>query len=42
MFSELLEQNGIRLNVIGRRELLPPAVQAAIEKAEGMTRNNDK
>ncbi|OJA16699.1 hypothetical protein AZE42_07706 [Rhizopogon vesiculosus] len=38
----LLSQHGIRLNVLGQRELLPSHVQAAIEKAEGMTRQNTR
>ncbi|KAI0701314.1 Decaprenyl diphosphate synthase-like protein [Cytidiella melzeri] len=40
--GELLEQHGIRLNVVGRKDLLPPAVQEAVKKAEDLTRNNDK
>jgi ditrans,polycis-polyprenyl diphosphate synthase len=40
--SELLEQHGIRLNVIGRKDHLPPNVQAAVKKAEDLTRNHDK
>lgn len=39
--SEILDRHGVRLNVLGRRELLPPSVQAAIEKAENMTRHNN-
>lgn len=38
--SEILDRHGVRLNVLGRRELLPPTVQVAIEKAENMTRHN--
>jgi ditrans,polycis-polyprenyl diphosphate synthase len=41
-FSALLSKYGIRLNVLGQRELLPSHVQAAIEKAEGMTRHNTR
>lgn len=37
-----LDQHGIRLNALGRRELLPPNVRAAVEKAEEMTRKNSK
>ena len=40
--SGLLDQYGVRLNVIGRTELLPKSVQAAIHKVENMTRHNDK
>ncbi|KAG9315859.1 putative undecaprenyl diphosphate synthase-domain-containing protein [Chiua virens] len=37
----ILDRHGVRLNVLGRRELLPPNVQVAIEKAENMTRHNN-
>ncbi|KAI0087328.1 Di-trans-poly-cis-decaprenylcistransferase [Irpex rosettiformis] len=40
--GELLDQYGIRLNIIGKKDLLPPAVQAAVKKAEDMTRHNNK
>ncbi|KAF8548175.1 Di-trans-poly-cis-decaprenylcistransferase [Imleria badia] len=39
--GELLDKHGVRLNVLGRRELLPQSVQAAVEKAEKMTRHNN-
>ena len=39
---ELLDKYGVRLNVIGKTELLPPAVQAAVKRAEDLTRSNDK
>ena len=39
--SEILDRHGVRLNVLGRRELLPPNVQVAIGKAEKMTRHNN-
>jgi len=39
--GEILDRHGVRLNVLGRRELFPPNVQVAIEKAENMTRHND-
>ncbi|KAH7906657.1 Decaprenyl diphosphate synthase-like protein [Hygrophoropsis aurantiaca] len=38
----LLEQYGMRLCVLGKRELLSPAVQAAAEEAENRSRHNDK
>ncbi|KAG6328442.1 hypothetical protein ID866_10647, partial [Astraeus odoratus] len=38
--GHILDQYGVRLNVLGRRSLLPRNVQLAIEKAEGMTRHN--
>ncbi|KAF8443017.1 Decaprenyl diphosphate synthase-like protein [Boletus edulis BED1] len=39
--GEILDRHGVRLNVLGRRELLPENVQIAIEKAENMTRHNN-
>ena len=38
--SEILDRYGVRLNFLGRRELLPPYVQVEMEKAENMTRDN--
>ncbi|GJE99907.1 undecaprenyl diphosphate synthase family protein [Phanerochaete sordida] len=38
----MLDQHGIRLNALGRRDMLPPNVRAAVEKAEEMTRKNNK
>ncbi|KAI0767900.1 Di-trans-poly-cis-decaprenylcistransferase [Irpex lacteus] len=40
--GDLLDQYGIRLNVVGKKELLPPAVQEAVKKAEDLTRHNNK
>lgn len=40
--SDLLHQYGVRLNILGRTSLLPPNVQAAIRKAEELTRDNDR
>lgn len=40
--SDLLHQYGVRLNVLGKTSLLPPNVQAAIRKAEELTRDNDR
>ncbi|KAF8548173.1 Di-trans-poly-cis-decaprenylcistransferase [Imleria badia] len=39
--GELLDKHGVRVNVLGRRELLSKSTQAAIEKAEKMTRHNN-
>ncbi|KIL66985.1 hypothetical protein M378DRAFT_322594 [Amanita muscaria Koide BX008] len=39
--GDLLDEYGVRLNVIGKRELLPESVQRAVDKAETMTRHND-
>lgn len=40
--SALLDEYGVRLNVLGRKELLPEGVQRAVEKAEKLTRHNDR
>ena len=40
--SDLLDQDGVRLNVLGKKELLPLAVQKAARTAEDMTRHNDR
>jgi len=40
--GQLLDTHGVRLNVLGKTELLPPSVQAAVRKAEDMTRHNDR
>ena len=41
-FSDLLDEYGVRLNVIGKKSLLPISVQRAVEKAESLTRHNDR
>jgi len=41
-YSDLLDEYGVRLNVIGRKELLPATVQNAVAKAENMTRHNKR
>jgi ditrans,polycis-polyprenyl diphosphate synthase len=40
--GSLLARYGVRLNVLGRTELLPPAVRAAVREAEDMTRTHDR
>jgi len=40
--SELLERYGVRVNIIGRVEMLPEDVQEAVRHAENMTRQNTK
>ncbi|KAF5372885.1 hypothetical protein D9758_001515 [Tetrapyrgos nigripes] len=40
--GELLDKYGVRLNVIGRTELFPENLQAAVRKAEDITRNNSR
>ncbi|KAI0717621.1 Di-trans-poly-cis-decaprenylcistransferase [Fomitopsis betulina] len=40
--GDLLHQYGVRLHVLGKTSLLPPNVQAAIRKAEELTRDNDR
>lgn len=39
--SAMFDRHGIRLNVLGRRELFPPNVQAAVQEAEDLTRHNN-
>jgi len=39
--GELLDTHGVRLNVLGKTELLPLSVRAAVRKAEDLTRHND-
>jgi len=38
----VLKKHGVRLVVLGRTELLPPAVQAAVRKAEDLTKDNTR
>ncbi|GAA5909394.1 hypothetical protein JCM6882_000970 [Rhodosporidiobolus microsporus] len=38
----LLQQHGVRIRVLGRRDLLPPDVQASCEEAERMTATNTR
>lgn len=40
--GDLLQEYGVRLNIIGRRRALPPAVREAAQKAEELTRNNTR
>jgi len=40
--GDLLDEYGVRLNVLGKRELLPESVKIAVEKAESMTRHNNQ
>ncbi|TEB39390.1 dehydrodolichyl diphosphate synthetase [Coprinellus micaceus] len=40
--GDLLDQYGVRLNVVGRKDLLPAHVRAAADKAESMTRDNKR
>jgi ditrans,polycis-polyprenyl diphosphate synthase len=39
---DLLDKYGVRLNVIGKTELLPDSVRRAAQKAERMTRHNTR
>ena len=41
-FREVLHQHGVRLNVLGRTEMLPGGVQKSIRIAQEMTKNNNK
>jgi len=38
--GDLLKKHGVRLNILGKKELLPERVQTAIQKAENMTCEN--
>ena len=38
---QLLDEYGVRLNIIGDIDLLPSVVQAAVKKAENMTQDNN-
>lgn len=38
----MLDQYGIRLNVLGKTELLPEKVRKAVAQAEEMTKGNSR
>jgi len=40
--GDLLDEHGVRLNVVGNVKLLPQSVQRAVRKAEDMTRHNNR
>ena len=40
--SEMLDEYGVRLNVLGRIEMLPENVQKSVRIAQEMTEHNDK
>ncbi|EDR06524.1 uncharacterized protein LACBIDRAFT_236401 [Laccaria bicolor S238N-H82] len=40
--GDILDEYGVRLNVLGRTSLLPEKVQLAVQKAEYMTRHNTR
>ncbi|TRM58608.1 Decaprenyl diphosphate synthase-like protein [Schizophyllum amplum] len=40
--GDLLQQYGVRLNVIGRVDMLPESVREAVRVAEDLTRHNDR
>lgn len=39
---EMLDEYGVRLNVLGRIEMLPENVQKNVRIAQDMTKQNDK
>ena len=39
---EVLDQYGVRLNVLGKIEMLPEAVQRSVRTAQDMTKNNTR
>ena len=41
-FREMLDKYGVRLNVLGRIEMLPESVQKNVHIAQDMTKKNDK
>ncbi|TFY79330.1 hypothetical protein EWM64_g4680 [Hericium alpestre] len=41
-YGNILQQYGVRLNVVGKKEMLPENVLKAVRKAEDMTRHNNK
>jgi len=40
--GDLLDEYGVRLNILGRKELLPERVQDAVRRAEDMTKHNSR
>lgn len=40
--SDLLQQYGVRLNIIGRTDMLPPDVQRSVAQAEALTHENTR
>ncbi|KAJ3749559.1 Decaprenyl diphosphate synthase-like protein [Lentinula detonsa] len=40
--GDLLQEYGVKLNVIGRKTLFPDSVQAAVRKAEDLTKGNNR
>ncbi|KAF8967273.1 Decaprenyl diphosphate synthase-like protein [Flammula alnicola] len=40
--GDLLDEYGVRLNVVGKPQLLPDSVQKAVQKAENMTCHNNR
>ncbi|KIM39468.1 hypothetical protein M413DRAFT_446971 [Hebeloma cylindrosporum] len=40
--GDILDEYGVRLNVIGKTELLPESVQKAVRRAEDRTRHNNR
>jgi undecaprenyl pyrophosphate synthase len=42
LFRQILEEYGVRLNVLGKTSLLPEYVQEAVRHVESVTRNNNK
>lgn len=41
-YRALLQQYGVQIRVLGRRDLLPPDVQESCAQAEAMTAHNTK
>ena len=41
-FRKMLDEYGVRLNVLGKVEMLPESVQDSVRIAQEMTKNNNK
>ena len=41
-FREVLHKRGVRLNVLGKIEMLPEGVQKSVRISQEMTKNNNK
>jgi len=42
MVRGIFGKYGVRINTVGRTQLLPPEVQDALGKAEELTKNNNR
>ena len=42
MARDTFGKYGVKINPVGRTQLLPPEMQAALAKAEELTKNNNR